>query len=93
MAQGAGQLIYFVPSKQPQRVDHGQHFALVTALFPPQERGRAMGIAGGTISAMGYTLGPVLGGLLTWRRLALELFCFGAAGLRRICRRAHIAAA
>ena len=47
------------------------NFALVTALFPPEERGRAMGIAGGTISALGYSLGPVLGGLLThvfgWR--------------------------
>lgn len=47
------------------------NFALVTALFPPEERGRAMGIAGGSISALGYSLGPVLGGLLThvfgWR--------------------------
>jgi EmrB/QacA subfamily drug resistance transporter len=47
------------------------NFALVTALFPPEERGRAMGIAGGTISALGYSLGPVIGGLLThafgWR--------------------------
>jgi EmrB/QacA subfamily drug resistance transporter len=47
------------------------NFALVTALFPPDERGRAMGISGGTVSALGYTLGPVLGGLLThafgWR--------------------------
>ena len=47
------------------------NFALVTALFPPEERGRAMGIAGGSISAIGYTLGPVIGGLLThslgWR--------------------------
>ena len=39
------------------------NFALVTALFPPEERGRAMGIAGGTISALGYSLGPVVGGL------------------------------
>ena len=47
------------------------NFALVTVLFPPEERGRAMGISGGTVSALGYTLGPVLGGLLThafgWR--------------------------
>ena len=47
------------------------NFALVTALFPREERGRAMGIAGGTVSALGYTIGPVLGGLLThsfgWR--------------------------
>ena len=42
------------------------NFALVTALFPPEERGRAMGISGGTVSALGYTLGPVLGGLLTY---------------------------
>jgi EmrB/QacA subfamily drug resistance transporter len=42
------------------------NFALVTALFPPQERGRAMGISGGTVSALGYTLGPVLGGVLTY---------------------------
>jgi MFS family permease len=47
------------------------NFALITALFPREERGRAMGIAGGTVSALGYTLGPVLGGLMThtfgWR--------------------------
>ncbi len=48
-------------------------FALLTTLFPPQERGRAMGIAGGTVSALGYTLGPVIGGILThgfgWRSI------------------------
>ena len=42
------------------------NFALVTALFPQEERGRAIGISGGTVSALGYTLGPVLGGLLTY---------------------------
>ena len=41
-------------------------FAMVAAIFPPEERGRAMGIAGGTVSALGYTLGPVIGGLLTY---------------------------
>ncbi len=41
-------------------------FALVTALFAPEERGRAMGISGGTVSAIGYTLGPVIGGALTF---------------------------
>lgn len=64
------------------------NFALVTALFPPEERGRAMGIAGGAISAIGYTMGPVIGGLLThglgWRSnffvSASLAFCgFGAA--------------
>jgi EmrB/QacA subfamily drug resistance transporter len=64
------------------------NFALVTALFPPEERGRAMGIAGGTISALGYSLGPVVGGLMThafgWRSNfylsgSLALFGFLAA--------------
>ena len=64
------------------------NFALVTALFPPEERGRAMGIAGGTISALGYSLGPVIGGVLThafgWRANfylsgALALVGFAAA--------------
>lgn len=43
-------------------------FALVTTLFPFEERGRAMGISGGTFSAVGHILGPVLGGLIayTW---------------------------
>ena len=39
-------------------------FAMVAAIFPPEERGRAMGIAGGTVSALGYTLGPVIGAIL-----------------------------
>ena len=47
------------------------NFAIVTALFPAEERGRAMGISGGTVAALGYTLGPIIGGLLThalgWR--------------------------
>jgi EmrB/QacA subfamily drug resistance transporter len=41
-------------------------FALVAALFPPETRGRAMGIAGGSVAALGYTLGPVIGGILTY---------------------------
>jgi len=48
-------------------------FALLTTLFSPEERGRAMGLAGGTVSALGYTLGPVAGGILThalgWRSI------------------------
>jgi EmrB/QacA subfamily drug resistance transporter len=71
-AQGAGQLIFFRALQAAgSALIMANNFALVTSLFPPEERGRAMGIAGGTISALGYTLGPVLGGLLThafgWR--------------------------
>jgi EmrB/QacA subfamily drug resistance transporter len=61
-AQAAGSALVMVNS-----------FALLTTLFSPQERGRAMGLAGGTVSALGYTLGPVVGGMLTqalgWRSI------------------------
>lgn len=88
-AQGAGQLICFRALQAAgSALIMANNFALITALFPPEERGRAMGIAGGTVSALGYTLGPVLGGLLThalgWRSnfylsAALALIAFGAA--------------
>jgi len=88
-AQSAGQLIFFRALQAAgSALIMANNFALVTALFPPEERGRAMGIAGGTVSALGYTLGPVLGGLLThglgWRSnfylsAVLALIGFGAA--------------
>jgi EmrB/QacA subfamily drug resistance transporter len=47
-------------------------FAIVTAVFPPQERGRALGI-NGTVVAVGFTVGPTLGGFLvghlSWRAI------------------------
>ena len=72
VAQGPGQLVFCRALQAAgSALIMANNFALVTALFPPEERGRAMGIAGGTISALGYSLGPVLGGLLThafgWR--------------------------
>ena len=72
LAQGSGQLIFCRALQAGgSALIMANNFALVTALFPPEERGRAMGIAGGTISALGYSLGPVLGGVLThafgWR--------------------------
>ncbi len=89
LAQGAGSLLFFRAMQAGgSALVMANNFALVTALFPPEERGRAMGIAGGTISAMGYTLGPVLGGLLThgfgWRSnfyvsAGLAVAGFGAA--------------
>src|ERR1044071_7182495 len=68
----AAQLIFFRATQAAgSALIMANNFALITALFPREERGRAMGIAGGTVSALGYTLGPVLGGLLThsfgWR--------------------------
>jgi EmrB/QacA subfamily drug resistance transporter len=71
-SQGAGQLVLCRALQAAgSALIMANNFALVTALFPPAERGRAMGIAGGTISALGYSMGPVLGGVLThglgWR--------------------------
>ncbi|HMK64840.1 MAG TPA: MFS transporter [Thermodesulfobacteriota bacterium] len=47
-------------------------FAIVTAVFPPKERGRALGI-NGTVVAAGFTIGPTLGGFLvshlSWRAI------------------------
>lgn len=73
-AQGPSQLIFFRALQAvASALIMANTFALVTSLFPPEERGRAMGISGGTVSAVGYTLGPVLGGLLThtlgWRSI------------------------
>ncbi|HWH76408.1 MAG TPA: MFS transporter, partial [Candidatus Binatus sp.] len=88
-AQSAGQLVCFRALQAAgSALIMANNFALVTALFPPEERGRAMGIAGGSISAIGYTLGPVIGGLLThslgWRSnffisAGLAFVGFGAA--------------
>ena len=92
LAQGAAQLVFF---RALQGVGSAlimaNNFALVTALFPPEERGRAMGIAGGTVSALGYSLGPVLGGLVTytlgWRSnfyLSAALAVIGFAAARSL---------
>ena len=72
LSQSAVQLVIFRALQAAgSALIMANNFALVTALFPPEERGRAMGIAGGAISAIGYTMGPVVGGLLThslgWR--------------------------
>jgi EmrB/QacA subfamily drug resistance transporter len=37
--------------------------AIITEIFPPHERGRALGISGGAVS-VGIALGPMLGGVL-----------------------------
>jgi len=59
-------------------------FALVTSLFPPEERGRAMGISGGTVTAIGFTLGPSLGGFLAhtlgWRYIFYVTSLLGVLG-------------
>jgi len=41
-------------------------FALTASLFAGPDRGRAMGLSGGLVSAIGFTLGPVVGGFITF---------------------------
>ncbi len=59
-------------------------FAILTAVFQPHERGRALGINAISISA-GLALGPTLGGLLTslwsWRLVFLINIPVGIAAL------------
>ncbi|MBC7186940.1 MAG: MFS transporter [Calditrichaeota bacterium] len=59
-------------------------FALITASFPPEERGKALGINAISISA-GLAIGPSLGGLITsllgWRFVFLVNLPIGLAGL------------
>jgi EmrB/QacA subfamily drug resistance transporter len=58
--------------------------AIVTYAFPPQERGKAMGVIGSTVS-IGLALGPALGGILIgyvgWRSIFLVNVPIGAVGL------------
>ncbi|MGQ9779737.1 MAG: MFS transporter [Bacillota bacterium] len=59
-------------------------YAIITATFPPQERGRALGLNAISISA-GLALGPSLGGLITslwsWRMAFLINIPIGIVGL------------
>jgi EmrB/QacA subfamily drug resistance transporter len=83
--QSAGQLIAF---RAIQGIGSalmvGNTFAMVTELFPPKERGRALGISGGTSSALGFTLGPILGGFIThafgWRYIFYVTAFLGLIG-------------
>jgi EmrB/QacA subfamily drug resistance transporter len=72
MLQGAGGALMIVNSA-----------ALITEVFPPDERGRALGINGITFS-FGGILGPVLGGLIlssaNWRWIFFINVPIGIAG-------------
>lgn len=69
LLQGIGSAMIFVTS-----------LAIVTSVYPPQKRGKVIGI---TIAAVyvGLSMGPVLGGLITnylgWRSLFLLMIPFG----------------
>lgn len=57
--------------------------AIITEAFPPEERGRAMGIIGAIVS-IGIVMGPALGGiilgLLSWRWIFFVNLPVGIAG-------------
>lgn len=58
--------------------------AILTSIFPPQRRGRAIGIYVAAVYA-GLSMGPFAGGLLTqhlgWRSLFIAVVPFGAASV------------
>jgi len=59
-------------------------FAIVTAVFPPWQRGVALGINGAVV-AIGFTLGPALGGFLIgslgWRAIFYVTVPIAAVGV------------
>lgn len=67
--QGIGSAMIFVTS-----------LAIITSVFPPMERGKAIGINVASVY-IGLSLGPVLGGLMTqylgWQSLFLLMIPFG----------------
>jgi EmrB/QacA subfamily drug resistance transporter len=68
----------------------GTSLAIVTSVYPPGERGRAMGI-NITATYLGLSTGPVIGGLLTqyfgWRSIFAFLVPFGIVSLILIKRK------
>jgi MFS family permease len=63
---------------------YGTSLAIITSVFEPGERGRAMGI-NITSTYLGLSCGPVIGGLLThyfgWRSIFLFMIPFAVASL------------
>ncbi|HEY6197869.1 MAG TPA: MFS transporter [Candidatus Binatia bacterium] len=85
-SQSMGQVIFFRGLQAAgSALMMANTFALVTALFSPAERGRAMGLSGGMISAFGFVMGPALGGFITysfgWRSVFYVSSSLGVVGL------------
>ena len=63
--------------------------AIVTEAFPPQERGRALGLAG-TVVSVGIVMGPTLGGViidaLSWHWIFLVNLPVGIIGTAMVLR-------
>jgi EmrB/QacA subfamily drug resistance transporter len=85
MAQNIGQLIAFRAIQSVGGAMIGSVWvAILIAAFPPEERGKALGITSITVG-LGITTGPVLGGflidLLGWQALFYARIPLGIAGL------------
>lgn len=85
LSRNPGQLIFF---RAVQAVGAAMlmanSFAIITAVFPPQTRGRGLGLMG-TVVAVGFTIGPSLGGFLVsafgWRSIFYVNVPVGAIGI------------
>lgn len=88
LSRNPGQLIFF---RALQAVGAAMimanSFAIITAVFPAQLRGRGLGMMG-TVVAVGFTVGPSLGGFLVsafgWRSIFYVNVPVGALGITMI---------
>ncbi len=73
LSQNIHQLIFFRALQgAAQGMRLAMPLAIITSAFPPQERGRALGLYAGSV-ALGTSLGPIIGGVITelygWRSI------------------------
>ncbi|HBV97953.1 MAG: MFS transporter [Peptococcaceae bacterium BICA1-7] len=83
LAWSAGSLIIFrVLQGVGSSMIFGTGMAMLTSVYPPQERGRVLGINVATVY-VGLSLGPVLGGVLNhnlgWQSIFFLVFLIGMA--------------
>ncbi len=85
MARSASWLIWGRALQGPgSAMIFGTGVAIITSVFPPGERGQALGL-NVAVTYLGLSLGPVLGGVLTqqlgWRSIFLAVALLGTAAL------------
>lgn len=88
LSRNPGQLIFFRAFQAVgAAMIMANTFAIITAVFPPQVRGRGLGIIGAVV-AVGFTVGPSLGGFLVstfgWRSIFYVNVPVGALGITMV---------